>query len=139
MLHGLAQLISNALVDFSIRFSPKPSPHLVKQLEEEEMMAEEKAAKKVCRKSIQKTTSNAETFKSQNIEDSQKPKKSIYDSSRSSLNRVQKMSGKKSSPGDVNRSNIFKNKMKKVIPKMKQKGKEEQNLTWFDADSMFGF
>ena len=112
---------------------------------EEKEMIEMKKMKRVARKP--EITNHVQKFKSQNIleahynaiGDPEEQKKSIYDSPRSSLNRVQKMNGRKSSPGDVNRSNIFKNKMKKVVPKMKKKSsKMNQDLSWFDADSEFG-
>ena len=41
----------------------------------------------------------------------------------------------KSSPGDVARPKFVSKKMKKIVPKVKEKA----NLSWFDTDNVFGF
>ena len=51
--------------------------------------------------------------------------------------QLYKLASKRASPGDVKQSAVFRNKMKKVVPKMRKS--KDQNLDWFESDKLFGF
>jgi len=134
------------IVKPNIRFSPKPSPGLIKELEKADNEEEEnrlklaRISRKPAEKSNVKITSKPQIvnnlLKAHSTAAKDSPsnsKKNIYDRSKSPVSRVQKLDNKKvGSPGDVSKSAMFKNKMKKVAPKIRKS--QDNTLSWFGFD-----
>ena len=105
------------------RYSPKPDPYLVKQL-----LSEERAEgiKKECKK-VKEYKSHVDNLIEAHLNVVNNPSnKTFHHNFKTS----------RSYTGNVNKS-AFKKKNKKVT-KIKNTS-AEQNLSWFDSDSVFGF
>lgn len=120
------------------RFSPKPSPLVLQQMEEDERRAHSPGPKikklnRISRRTDEKQPNQPKSkngdgkFTYEKNAFLNSAKRNIYNSPKSVLGRT------KESP----HSSLLKNKMKKLKSNIKKN--KDQNLSWFDADNIFGF